>query len=102
MILASPTGKVTRYLGLNTEPETLRLSLVEASEGKLGNVFDQLFLWCYHFDPDSDSYAAVAMNIMRLGGVFVLLALLAFVGGFWLVELRRRRGRRSVAAEGLT
>ena len=99
LILCTPDGKVSRYLGLNTEPKVLRLSLVEASNGKTGTLFDQLFLFCYHYDPAANSYAAVAMNIMRLGGVATLLALAVFGLGLWMYELRRRR-HLSPAVEG--
>ncbi|MGE3182025.1 MAG: SCO family protein [Phycisphaerae bacterium] len=98
MVLCMPDGKVSRYLGLNTEPDVLRLSLVEASKGKLGSVFDQLFLWCYHYDPAAGSYAAVAMNIVRLGAALVMVALAVMLTAFWMVEIRRRRARKVVAA----
>ena len=67
IILLSPTGRVSRYLyGIEYDPKTLRLSLVEAGQGKIGTTIDQLVLYCFHYDDKEGSYAPVAMNIMRV------------------------------------
>jgi protein SCO1/2 len=91
MIICTPDGKVSRYFSLNTDPELLRLSLVEASNGKSGSLFDQLFLWCYHYDSSANAYAPVARKIMSLGGALTLGVLGMTLGSFWLMESRRRR-----------
>ncbi len=85
----SPDGIITRYLfDLALEPATLRLALVETSEGKLGSVSDQLILWCYHFDPNENRYTTSARRLMSIGGaVFVIVGLVASIP-FWL----NRRG----------
>ena len=50
--LLSPKGQILRYLyGVEFEPETLRLSLVEASQGKIGTIKDRIRLFCYRFNP---------------------------------------------------
>lgn len=100
MIVCTPEGVVSRYFSLNTDPQVLRLSLVEASNGKTGSLFDQLFLWCYHYDPSANNYAPIAMRIMQLGGGLTLGALALFLGGLWQFELyrRRRAAHRAVAA----
>lgn len=102
MIICTPEGKVSRYFSLNTDPDVLRLSLVEASNGKTGSLFDQLFLWCYHYDPNANSYAPVAMNIMRLGGVATVLVLGMMLGAFWMAEVRRRRSSSGEKRESET
>ena len=86
----------------NTDPDVLRLSLVEASSGKTGSLFDQLFLWCYHYDPDANAYAPVARNIMRLGGGLTLGLVGMTLGSFWLMESRRRRFRLAAESSALT
>ncbi len=98
LIICSPEGKISRYLGLNTDPDVLRLSLVEASQGKTGSLFDQLFLWCYHYDPNRNSYAPVAMRIMQMGGLLTLATLSLFLSGLWMMESRRRRWLAARAA----
>lgn len=87
----TPDGRVSRYLyGVYYDPKTVRLSLVEASEGKIGNTLDRFILTCYYYDADSGKYAPMAMNIMRLGGLITVLTLGAVLGSYWLLESRRK------------
>ncbi len=74
-ILLSPNGKITRYLySVRFEPETLKLSLVEAGEGKIGTTADQILLWCYHYDPSENRYSADAKRVLAFAaGAFVLI-----------------------------
>ncbi len=81
-------GKISRYLyGVHFKPLDLKLSLMEASQGKIGNVVDKFLLFCYHYDPKSRKYAIFAVNLMKLGGVVVLLGL----GILWCILNRRKR-----------
>jgi hypothetical protein len=67
IMVLSPQGRIARYLyGIEYHPKTVRLSLVEAGEGKIGSSIDQLVLYCFHYDAKEGSYAPVAMNIMRV------------------------------------
>ncbi len=92
----TPDGRLSRYLyGIEYSPRTVRLSLVEAAGGKIGSSFDRLLLYCYHYDASRGRYTMVAVNIMRLGGLVTVFAILAFVGGYWV---REARGRRRKAA----
>jgi protein SCO1/2 len=54
----------------------------------VGTPLDQIFLFCFHYDPQANSYVANATNLMRLGGVLTMLAL-----GLMLVLFWRREGR---------
>ena len=92
LIFLSGEGKISRYLyGLEHDPGDVRKALVEASEGKVGTVVDQVLLYCFQYDPNENSYVANAFNIMRLGGAVtvVLLGITLFV--FWRRERRRQR-----------
>ena len=92
IFVITPDGRVARYLyGIEYPPKSLKLSLMEASEGKIGSAFDQLIMYCYHYDPASRRYAPVAMNIMRVGGGATALLLGLTLGTWWLRESRRRR-----------
>jgi protein SCO1 len=92
IFVTTPDGRVARYLyGIEYPPKSLRLALMEASEGKIGSPLDQLIMYCYHYDPTSRRYAPIAMNIMRLGGGVTALVLGLSLGMLWLRELRRRR-----------
>jgi len=90
-ILSTPSGRISRYLyGIEYQPKTLSLSLVEAAEGKIGTSVDRLILYCFHYDENEGRYAPVAMNIMRVGGSLTALALGSFLGAYWLRQARRR------------
>lgn len=91
-VIATPEGVVARYIyGLEYHPKTLRLSLIEASEGKIGSSVDRLILYCFHYDASEGRYAPVAMNIMRVSGSAGALALGGLLAGLWRTERRRKR-----------
>lgn len=74
--LCTPDGHIARYLfGVKFDPTTLRLSLVEASGGKIGNIADEFVLTCFQFDGHQGKYALVAINLMKLGGALTVLML---------------------------
>jgi len=92
IVLASPDGKIARYLyGLEYDPKTLRLGLVEASEGRVGTTLDRLILYCYHYDSTVGRYAPVARKIMQLGGAVAVLILIAFLTILFRADAKRRR-----------
>jgi protein SCO1/2 len=90
--VCTPDGRVSRYLyGVMFNPQTLRLSLVEASAGKVGSTIDRVLLFCCQYDPGKGQYTWAAVNIMRAGGTATLLILGGVLLRFWRRELRRRR-----------
>jgi len=93
-IICTPDGRISRYLGLPYDPRTLRLSLVEASQGKIGTLFDRVFLTCFHYIDNQGRYTANVMGIMRLGGAAVVVFLVLL---FLVLETGRRIRRRSSA-----
>jgi protein SCO1 len=60
------------------------MGLVEASQNKIGNLTDQVLLYCYHYDPQTGKYGAVVTNMLRLGGGLTIVLL----GGMILIFLR--------------
>jgi protein SCO1 len=96
LILCTPDGRVSRYLGgVVYNPQTLRLSLVEASEGKVGSTIDQFFLSCFHYDEKAGRYGPFALGIMRVGGGLTLLCIGGVLAFLWVRE-RRRTGMAQV------
>jgi protein SCO1/2 len=86
IIVLTPLGQVTRYFyGIDYPERDLRLSLVEASNGHIGSVVDQVLLYCFHYDPSNGKYGLVIMNVLRLGGVITLVVL----AGFMILMFRR-------------
>src|SRR6185295_8321220 len=69
LLVLSPEGKITRYLyGVQFDPKTLRLSLVEASDGKVGSSTDRFILSCFQYDGSTGKYALTARRMMQGGG----------------------------------
>lgn len=86
----SPEGLISRYLyGVEFLPQTLRLALLEAGRGKVGNVIDRVLLFCYRFNPQSNKYTLYASNIMRAGGILTVLLIISLMAPIWMRERRR-------------
>src|SRR5438477_1759611 len=86
ILILTPQGKIAQYYyGIEFPPKDLRLGLVEAGAGKIGNVVDQLLLYCYHYDPEQGKYSATILRVLRLAGVATML----FIGTFIFVMIRR-------------
>jgi protein SCO1/2 len=86
IMLLTPDGRISRYFyGVEYPSRDVRLGLVDASAGKIGNPIDHLLLYCFQYDPSTARYSATILRIVRLGG---LLTIFAMVLGF--VIFRRR------------
>lgn len=92
LIVATPDGRVARYLyGVEYHPQTLELSLVEASDGKIASTVEQVLLYCFHYDESEGRYAPVAMNIMRVSASLVAIILGVVLAAFWRAERRKKK-----------
>lgn len=99
LTIVTPEAKVSRYLyGVDYSQQTLRMGLVEAGQGKIGNAVDQIILLCYHYDSYSGKYTKNWMAIMRLGGGVTVLLLGSFIGLLVFRELRKRQHPRLLTA----
>lgn len=88
IIVSTPDGRLARYLfGLEFGPRDLKLALVDASEGKVGTLADQLLLYCYHYDPMTGRYGIYVMRVLRIAGVLTVFSIATFI----LVMLRKER-----------
>lgn len=84
--ICMPDGHISRYhYGIEFPPQTLRLSLVEAADGKIGTPFDRFLLLCFHYDEQAGRYAPTARNLMKLGGGVTIAALGLL---FWFCQRR--------------
>lgn len=99
IMLLTPQGHISRYFyGVDFPPKDLRMGLVEASQGKIGNLTDQVLLYCYHYDPATGKYGAVVSNMLKLGGALTILLLGALL--FILFRLDRIARRRAWSQGG--
>ncbi len=87
IMLLSPEGEIVRYLyGAKFSEFNLRNALYEAADGTIGSAVDKVVLYCFTYDPDSNSYVPVALNIMKVGGLATVIILGIFLGVFWKRE----------------
>ncbi len=87
IMMISPKGTITRYLyGASFSEFDLRNALYEAADGTIGSAMDKVVMYCFTYDPSSQSYVPVAMNIMKLGGLATVIILGIFLGVFWRRE----------------
>ena len=93
VMIVTPEGRLARYhMGIEYDPPTLRLGLVEASQNQIGSAVDQVLLFCFHYDPQTGKYGPAIMNILRAMG----LATVGLMGGFILWSVRRDRRKALV------
>ena len=52
---------------------------MQASQNKIGNIGDQVLLYCYHYDPRTGKYGAVISNILKLAALVTMLILGTFM-----------------------
>jgi protein SCO1 len=88
IMVATPEGKLSRYLyGVDYAPKDLKFSLMESSENRIGNVVEQLYLYCFHYDPSTGTYGLTVLTIIRFAGVATLLG----IGGMWFAFWRQNK-----------
>jgi protein SCO1 len=89
IMVLTPQGKIAQYYyGIEYPPNDLRLALVEASQNRIGNLVDELLLYCYHYDPEKGKYSATVMRVLRLMAVATMLC----VGTLLFAMIRRNSG----------
>ena len=80
IVLLTPDRHIAEYFyGVEFSPRDLRLGLVQAGQGKIGNITDTVLLYCYHYDPRAGKYGAVISNVLKIGGLATIMILGAFV-----------------------
>lgn len=83
-VLVTSEGLVSRYLhGVYFEPKTFRLSLVEASRGKVGDIIDSVVLFCFRYDPKGNKYTLYAFNLMQAGAAAICIMMGLWLFTFW-------------------
>jgi protein SCO1/2 len=96
IMVLTPQGRISRYFyGVDFPPKDLRMGLVEASEGKIGNAVDAVLLFCYHYNPETGKYGAMVANILRLAAAATLLIMGIFLFIFWRMDLSVTRRTRT-------
>lgn len=91
LIALSPEGKVTRYLrGIEFLPFDIKITMVEAAEGKIGPSINRLLAFCYSYDRNEDS---MVFNVTKVAGTLIMF--FAIVIFLILVFMRRKHAKAS-------
>jgi protein SCO1/2 len=70
LIILDPQGKITRYMnGIYFLPFELKMSLLDAAEGKSGPTINRVLQYCYSYDPEGQKYA---LNITKVSATLIL------------------------------
>jgi protein SCO1 len=94
VLILTPDGKISRYFyGVEYEPKDLKLGLVEASNGKIGSLADQILLFCYHYDPTTAKYTTTVLAVLRIAAALTLILMSIGLLLYWRME-RSRSGVR--------
>ncbi|HLM61182.1 MAG TPA: SCO family protein [Pyrinomonadaceae bacterium] len=92
VMIITPEGKISRYLyGIDYAPKDLKFALMESAEGKIGNAAEQLFLYCFHYNPATGKYGLAILSVLRLMAVATVLGLGGMLFVFW------RRNKRELS-----
>lgn len=89
-------GVLSRYFfDVEFPARDLRLGIVEASEGTIGQVIDRVLLFCFQYDRSLGAYTLAIWRVLRFLGVLTLALLAAFIGrAVW-----KERRQPSIATE---
>ncbi len=95
-VVLSPDGTVSRYFyGFDYPARQVRLALLDAADGRAGASFgDRVLLYCFTYDPNSNSYTLAAVRVMRAGGVLTIVLVAGLFAGLKISE-RLARARRA-------
>ncbi len=102
LIILTPEGKVSRFLpGIpddpSSYPSTVKLSLIEATDGKIGSAIDWFVLTCFHYDGNKGKYTVHARGVMIFAAIVTVLVLTGFLVPAWVRSSRRRAGQADAA-----
>jgi hypothetical protein len=86
IFVATPDGKTSQviYDFGKINPMDLRLSLLEASKGKIGEnrLINEFLMYCFEYDSANKRYELVVWNLVKLFGILsigIILALYAYI-----------------------
>jgi len=92
IMILSPEGKIVRYMyGADFLPVDLKLSLLEASQGRVGPTIARVLRICFSVDPKSH---ALVFNLLRIVGTVTLLAAALLIAYLVIATARKKRASR--------
>ncbi len=91
LLVLTPDGRISRFLpGMDYPINDLRLSLVEAGQGKIGSLTDKLALLCYKYDPVTGRYGLLIHRIILAACSATIASVAWLILGLLRFERRRQ------------
>lgn len=88
----SPQAKVSRFLtGFGFNPQDIKFSLLNAGEGKIGSLLDNILVRCYKYDSQNKRYVRNSMMLMSIAGAVTLIGLSIFLGFLWYHDIKKNK-----------
>jgi len=76
VVVATPAGIVSSYvLGVGYTPGDLRAAVRAADLSRVVQPLSPILLLCFHFDPATGRYSLAILRVLKLAGVFTVLAI---------------------------
>lgn len=98
-VVLAPDGTVSRYFyGFDYPARQVKLAMLDAADGRMGASFgDRVLLFCFTYDPNSNSYGLAAFRVMQAGAVITTLLVVVLLATLKIGE--RFAKRRQEQAE---
>lgn len=88
----TPEAKISRFLtGFGFSPQDIKFSLLNAGQGKVGSLLDNILVRCYRFDSKNKQYVRNSMMLMSVAGAVTLIGLVIFLGFLWYYDIKRNK-----------
>lgn len=93
IMVLTPQGRIARYYyGVEYIARDVEFGLVEASEGRIGSLVDQIAMLCFQYDPATGKYGIYVIGAMRvLAGLMVA----GFVTMYAILFIKSHRAKRN-------
>jgi protein SCO1/2 len=92
IMVLTPQGRLSRYYyGVEYIPRDIEFGLVEASQGKIGSLVDQLTLLCFQYDPATGKYGFYVIGAMRIAAGLMIAGFATMYATLYFKSRRKKR-----------
>lgn len=90
LIALAADGKITRYLrGIEFLPFDIKITMVEAADGKIGPSINRLLAVCYSYDEGGNNFV---FNVTKVAGIVIMFfAIVLFLSLAFANKFKRKR-----------
>jgi protein SCO1 len=89
LIALASDGKITRYLrGIEFLPFDIKITMVEAANGKIGPSINRLLAICYSYDDKGNQFV---FNVTRVSGILIIFFAIIFFTYLALTRIKTKK-----------